>query len=120
MRVSMSAKLLFRYHARRALYGCRLTRNIASRMSRTSVRTPEETARYWDEMLSGTTWKTYLGDTFSIDARNAIIDCGDRTQCPSGMVNRLTTVEIGGTGASERQSTPPTGNQTRTGLESPI
>ncbi len=37
--------------------------------------------------------------------------------CPSGMVNRFTTTEFGGTGASGRQSTPPTGSQVCTGLE---
>ncbi len=40
--------------------------------------------------------------------------------CPGGRVNRLTTTEFGGTGASERQSTPPTGSQVCTGLENHV
>lgn len=103
MRVSMSAKVLFRYHARRALYGCRLTRNIAARLSRTPVRTPEENARYWDDMLSGTTWKPYLGDTFSIDARNAIIS----TIVKHHAAERPAVLDLGCAGGTIALALPP-------------
>ena len=72
--VSSRLKVFLRYHARKMAFGHSFSRALGERfVSRDSARPPQENAAHWDRAMAETSFSTYLGDTISIDWRNAAI-----------------------------------------------
>jgi len=65
-------RIVLRYYTRALAYKSNLIQRLISKISQQPF-SPEENTAYWDQMLCNTTWKTYLGNTFSIDARNGLL-----------------------------------------------